>query len=204
MLKRAGDELLHQVADSEQRLNDKQFAAYNAAFQTIEGDLSSVKQVREELNRLEQINLNKPVPKAFDTLTTSEGEWKAHAQLLKNFRSEIFLCRQADGDQWAVIQRFQHNSPYAQAHGETDILLKGNDVRELMTEYMGQMRHTLQFMARNAEVKAQKVVWEQVSDDHPGKVIRAIFERCNAAAESTQAVKQSQVHAVRQSRGIGI
>src|SRR5450631_2054719 len=128
MLKRAGDELLHQVADSEQRLDDKHFAAYHAAVQTIEGDLSGVKRAREELNRLEQVNLDKPVPKAFDTLATPEGEWNAHAQLFKSIRSEIFLCRQAGGDQWAVIQRFQHNSPYAQAHGETDILLKGNDV----------------------------------------------------------------------------
>jgi hypothetical protein len=203
MLKRAGDELLHHVADSEQRLDDKQFAAYNAAFQTIEGDLSGVKRAREELNRLEQVNLDKPIPKAFDTLATPEGEWNAHAQLFKSIRSEIFLCRQAGGDQWAVIQRFQHNSPYAQAHGDTDILLKGNDVRELMTEYMAQMRHTVRFMARNAEVKAQKIIWEQAPDD-PGKVVRAIFERCNAVAENTQALKQSQVHAVRQSRGVGI
>ena len=114
-----------------------------------------------------------------------------------------FAARQAGGDQWAVIQRFQHNSPYAQAHGETDILLKGNDVRELMTEYMAQMRHTVRFMARNAEVKAQKIIWEQAPDD-PGKVVRAIFERCDAVAENTQAVKESQVHAVRQSRGVGI
>jgi len=51
--------------------------------------------------------------------------------------------------------------PYTQAHGDTEILLKGNGPREVATEYMGQMRHTLRFMARNAEVKAQKIVWEQ-------------------------------------------
>jgi hypothetical protein len=203
MLKRAGNPL-HKVPDSHVLLTDEQLAAYNAAFQAIEGDLSDVEHVRKELNRLEQINLNKPVPKAFDTLTTPEGKWDAHAQLLKLFRSEIFLCHQADGGQWAVIQLFQHNSPYAQAHGDTDILLKGNDVRELMTEYMAQVQHTLRFMARNTAAKAQKIVWEQFPDDHPGKVVHAISERCSNVAENTEAIKQAQKYSVRQSRGIGI
>jgi len=65
-----------------------------------------------------------------------------------------------DGDEWAVIQRLEA-SPYTQAHGDTEILLKGSGLREVATEYMAQMRHTLRFMARNAEVKAQRIIWEQ-------------------------------------------
>ena len=203
MLKRQGNPL-HEVPGSDVRLTDEQFAAYNAAYQTIEGDLSAMKPVREALSRLEHVRWEQPMPEAFDTLTTPEGRWKAHGLLLKLFRTEILLCRRAEGNEWAVIQRIQKGSPYAQAQGDVEILLKGNDVREVATEYAVQMRHTLRFMARNAEVKAQKIVWEQFPDDHPGKVIRALSERCDSVAEGTEAIKQTQTQSVRQSRGIGI
>ncbi|HUA37424.1 MAG TPA: hypothetical protein VMA35_03370 [Candidatus Sulfopaludibacter sp.] len=178
-------------------------AAYTAAFQTIEGDLSAMQPVREAVSRLEHVQWERPVPKAFAIIATPEGEWNAHALLLKLFRTEILLCRKAGGDEWAVIQQLQA-SPYTQVHGRIEILLKGNGPREVATEYMAQMRHTLQFMARNAEVKAQKVVWEQFPDDHPGKVVRAISERCDSVAEGTEVIKQTQTQSVRRSRSIGV
>jgi hypothetical protein len=124
MEKREGNPL-HEVPGSDARLTDGQLAAYNAAFQTIEGDLSTMRPVREALSRLEHVQWERPVPKAFANLTTPEGEWNAHALLLKLFRTEILLCRKADGDEWAVIQRLVA-SPYTQAHGDTEILQKGN------------------------------------------------------------------------------
>jgi hypothetical protein len=147
---------LHEVPGSDARLTDGQLAAYNAAFQTIEGDLATMRPVREALSRLERVQWEKPVPKTFATYTTPEGKWNAHGLLLKLFRTEILLCRKADGDEWAVIQRLEA-SPYTQSHGNTEILLKGNGPREVATEYVAQMRHALRFMARNAEVKAQKI-----------------------------------------------
>ena len=202
MLKREGNPL-HEMPGSEVKLTDEQLTAYNAAFQTIEGDLLAMQPVREAVNRLEHVQWERPVPKAFDTLTTPEGKWNAHALLLKLFRTEVLLCRKAGGDEWAVIQRLVA-SPYTQAHGDTELLLKGNDAREAATEYMAQMRHTLRFMARNAEVKAQKIVWEQFPDDHPGKVVHAIAERCDSIAAGAEVIKQTQAQSVRQSRGIGI
>lgn len=202
MLKREGNPL-HEVPGSGVKLTGEQLAAYNAAFQSIEGDLSIMRPVREALSRLEHVQWERPVPKAFAVITTPEGEWNAHALLLKLFRTEILLCRKAGGDEWAVIQQLDA-SPYTQVHGSIEILLKGNGPREVATEYMAQMRHTLQFMARNAEVKAQKVVWEQFPDDHPGKVVRAISERCDSVAEGTEAIKRAQTQSVRHSRGIGV
>ena len=54
MEKREGNPL-HEVPGSEARLTDEQLAAYNAAFQTIEGDLSTMRPVREALSRLEHV-----------------------------------------------------------------------------------------------------------------------------------------------------
>jgi hypothetical protein len=52
MEKREGNPL-HEVPGSDTRLTDEQLAAYNAAFQTIEGDLSTMRPAREALSRLE-------------------------------------------------------------------------------------------------------------------------------------------------------
>jgi hypothetical protein len=46
---------LHEVPGSEARLTDGQLAAYTAAFQTIEGDLATMRPVREALSRLEHV-----------------------------------------------------------------------------------------------------------------------------------------------------
>lgn len=191
------------AAGDEDNLTDSQMAAYDVVFKAIEAELLEMKQVREQLDRLEQINLNKPVPKAFDSIATTAGEWQVRANLLKFFRSEILLGSQSETE-WAVIQRFQPKSLYAQAHGDTDIVLKGNDVREVMTEYMAQVRHTLRFMARNVAAKAQNLVWEQFPTDNPSLVVRALSERCSQVAENSQAIKPSQTETVRQSRGVKI
>lgn len=195
---------LHEVPGSDVKLTDQELTAYNTAMQAIDGDLSIMRPVREALSRLERVQWTNSEPKSFDTITTPEGNWQAHGLLLKLLRCEVFLCRNANGDQWAVIQKLQASSPYAQAHGATDILVKGIDASIVAREYMAQMRHTLRFMARNAEVKAQKIVWEQFPDDHPAKVIHAISERCDSVAEGREVIKQERTQSVRQSRGIGI
>jgi hypothetical protein len=120
----------------------------------------------------------------------------------------VLLCQQAQGDEWAVIQRFQPNSPYAKAHGETEILMKGKDRCELMDEYKAQVQHTLRFMARNMTAKAQHAVWEQSPGENPAKVVRALSERCATAVENPesleQALEQQKQQSVRQSHGMSI
>ena len=195
--------LLHEVPGSDARLDDTQLAAYNLAVEAIDRDLSAMQPVREALNRLERVQWEQPVPKAFQTITTPEGTWTAHGLLLKLFRTQVLLCRRLDGNEWAVIQQLE--SPQGRLlHGAHEILLEGNDVCQLAAEYMAQMRHTLRFMARNAEVKAQEIVWRQVPENNPGEVVRAISERCAGVAEGKEVIKQEQTQSVRQSRGIGI
>lgn len=209
MLKRGGKPIVfHDAQDHTVTLTGEQSTAYDAAIRVIEQDLREIRGVREGLARLENVRWESPAPRAFDTIRTPEGEWSAHAQLFRLFRGEILLCRRAGGDEWAVIQRFPKNSIYAQTHGDTDILLKGNNVRELMNEYMAQVQHTLHFMARNAEAKAQKIVWEQFPDNNPSLVVSAISERCNKVADTNQSLRrfqsQSQAYPIGHSRGIGV
>ena len=206
MLKRTDGQQMHTVPGVAFGLTDRELASFNAALEFIQGDFLEVEPVRKGLNRLEQVHWDLPPREALATVTTPEGEWKAYGQLLKPWRSEVLLCQKANGGEWAVIQRFQSHSPYAQAHGETEILLKGNDRSELMDEYMAQVRHTLRFMARNLVAKAQTVAWEQFPDDNPAKVVRALSQRCALAVENSESLKQAEMEkqSVRQSHGMSI
>jgi len=206
MLKRTDGQNMHAVPGVPFRLTDRELASFNAALESIKGDLLEVEPIREELNRLEKVDWNRTPREAFATVTTPEGEWKGYAQLLKPSRSEILLCQRANGGEWAVIQRFQPNSPYAQGHGATEILMKGNDRGELMDEYKAQVQHTLRFMARNLAAKAQEVAWKNCPDHNPGKVVRAISQRCALAVENPESLEQVLMEkpGIRQSHGMSI
>ena len=185
------------------KLAGGELTAYDAAFETIHAEFLKMEGIKKDLDRLKIVKWEKPDPKAFDFVTTADGKnWKAYAMLLKLPKTEILLCREAG--EWAVIQRLDSRSPYAQAQGETEILLKGNNVRELVTEYMAQADHTLKFMARNLVARAQQVVWERFPNHNPSRVVRAISERCSRAVDNSEAVTQTQDKSVRQSHGIGI
>jgi hypothetical protein len=206
MLKRADGQEMHAVPGVPFRLTDRELASFNTALESIKGDLLEVEPIREGLNRLEKVDWNRPPREAFATVATPEGDWKAYAQLLKPSRSEILLCQKENGGEWAVIQRFQPNSHYAQGHGATEILMKGNDRGELMDEYKAQVQHTLRFMARNLAAKAQEVVWENCPDQNPGKVVRAISQRCAMAVENPKSLEQALMEkpGIRQSHGMSI
>jgi len=206
MLKRADGQEMHAVPGVPFRLTDRELASFNTALESIKGDLLEVEPIREGLNRLEKVDWNRPPREAFATVTMPEGEWKAYAQLLKPWRSEVLLCQKDPGGEWAVIQRFKSDSPYAQAHGPTEILMKGNDRAELMDEYEAQVQHTLRFMARDLAAKAQTVAWEQFPDDNPAKVVRALSQRCAVAAENSESLKQAEMEKphIRQSHGMSI
>src|SRR5205823_9894129 len=102
------------------------------------------------------------------------------------------------------------DSPYARAHGSAEVLLTGDNARDLTNEYMAQAQHTLRFMASNLVAQAQTVVWDQYSHANPDRVMRALSERCAHAVKNTevvqeiQSVTQSVVESPRRSRGIRI
>ncbi len=197
---------MHSVPGVAFRLTDRELASFNAALESIKGDFLEAEPIREQLNRLEKVDWNRPPREAYTTVATPEGEWKAYSQLLKPWRSEVLLCQKDTGGEWAVIQRFKSDSPYAQAHEAAEILMRGNNRAELMDDYKAQVQHTLRFMARDLAAKAQTVAWEQFPDDNPAKVVRALSQRCAMAVENSEALKQAEMEkqSIRQSHGMSI
>ena len=50
---------------------------------------------------------------------------------------EFFLCRPRNSADWSVIQQFLRKAPmYANAHGRREVLTKGQNVREVVIDYV--------------------------------------------------------------------
>jgi hypothetical protein len=192
------------VPGTSQRLTDTELAAYNAAFATIERDFSQIENIKGQLDRLDQISLEKSDSKSLGTVTANGKDWNAHKVLVNLPKGEVLLCQ--EGDQWAVIQRHNIAGRYAQTHGEASVLLTGDSARQAVDEYSSQANHTLRFMARNATAKAQGVVWEKYPDNNPSQVMHAISERCALAVDDPRTLEQRQEldRSIKQSRGMSI
>jgi hypothetical protein len=182
------------ASGSEGELTPNELAAYNAAFKAVRTDFRDLEKIQEQLNRLAKVRWERPDSnlRSFAVVTTPEGaRWNAYGLMLKLSKSEVLLCRQADGADWAIIQRFPPESLYAQAHGSAEILLAGSNVREVATEYTAQAQHTLRFMASNLVAKAQKIAWEQFRENNPARVVQALSERCSQAMSNTEGMAQT-------------
>lgn len=209
MLKRNGDLLRNAVPGFDAKLTDTELASYNAAFSIIQRDYSQIEDVRRQLDRLNNGTWEQSDAKLFDTIHAPDGtEWKAHVSLLQLSKSEMLLCRSERDGKWAIVQRLNTNGSYAGKNGNVAVLLAGNNAHDLVNDYIAQAEHTLRFMARNLTAKAQQVVCEKYPDQNPGRVIRAISQRCALAVDNPEALQQRQEQTidrtVKRSRGMSI
>jgi len=208
-MKGKGQPEMQPASGADGELTPSELAAYNAAFKAVRTDFRDLEKIQEQLNRLGRIRWERPDSnlRSFAAVTTPDGaRWNAYGLMLKLSKSEVLLCRQMEGTGWAIIQRFQPDSLYAQAHGSAEILLGGSSAREVATEYIAQVEHTLRFMASNLVAKAQKIAWEQFRENNPARVVQALSERCSQVMSNTEGMAQTQSvdDANRRTRGIRV
>lgn len=171
-------------------LSEDEINGYRAASSAIAEQLNYAK----DLNR--QLGMERKLPESCDfEVSMSETErWEVRSALLNLNHGEILLCQR--GDEFAVIERFNEDSPYAQANGNAQMLWKGNDATALTEAFKDDARLTLEFMASNCVAKAQKIVWEQYPDHRPGHIVAAISERCNQAVANEETISQKMTNSV--------
>jgi len=206
MLKRKGQVVGSIVPGSTVRLTPGQWNAYTAAFEAISPQFDELRQMQRQVDKLPHTILEQPSssPDTVNTITAEGIEWQRQAQLLTLPKSAIFLCRHPTENEFAIIQQFPVESAYAKANGHGEILLRSADPRQLVREYAGWAQHTLRFMASNLVSKAQRVAFEQFPEHNPGRVIRAISERCMLAVGESVRVMEPMRQTTRHARGIGV
>jgi len=203
MLKRDGEVCKYNVPGFVGRLTRAEFDAYNEAFDVIKDEFAALERIK---NQVKELTANPGVftipdgQSPGESVQTRDGEWRTtdwnvRSRLLKLEHSQVLLCERTTGDgkEFAVIEKFQRDAPYARANGNATVLLTGNDPALVVQDYAANAQHTLRFMASNMVGAAQKVVWERFASQNPSRVIRAISDRCALAVDQAQNEIQMQI-----------
>ena len=174
-LKRNGESVNYSVPGYPFRFPESEIKGYRAAFGVIANEFQSLGELRKQLEKPAAV-----VPSPEKEICTSQlGVWQVRSTLLNLGQSTILLCQKQND--FAVIERFRDNVPYAKANGIAEILLERNDPRELAAAFDANARHTLEFMASNQVATAQKIIWGQFQEHRPARLVEAISERCRLA-----------------------
>jgi hypothetical protein len=203
MLKRNGQRSAHAKSlVKADHLTRGELDAYSEAIEAIEGELEELQHVKDSVKGL----LDDPVIFTIPGGPDSDGiieipnvpadRWRISSSLLKLRNSQIFLCdRKIQGaKEFAIIERFNADSPYAQANREAEVLLVGDDPVLLVQDYAARAEHTLQFMASNLVSKAHRIVWARYASTSPARVISVIFAQCAEAASMGNGVGETAEH----------
>jgi hypothetical protein len=168
------------------RFTDSEMKGYRAAFSVIAPEFESLGELRKQLEKPAAV-----VPSSENEICTSQlGIWQVNSTLLNLGPSSILLCQKQND--FAVIERFRDNVPYAKANGIAEILLERNDPRELAAAFNANAKHTLEFMASNEVATAQRIIWGQFQEHHPARLVEVISERCRLAVADEETISQTQ------------
>jgi len=186
-LRRAGEYQEHQVPGGGfGRFTDSEMKGYRAAFSVIANEFESLGALRKQLEKPTTVVASPET----EICTSQLGVWQVRSTLLNLGPSDVLLCQRQND--FAVIERFRANVPYAKANGIAEILLERSDPRELAAAFNANARHTLEFMASNEVATAQRVIWGQFHEHRPARLIEAISERCRLAVSDEETISQTQ------------
>jgi len=203
MLKRNGEPCQHEVPGYPGRLTASEFQAYGEAFAVVEDQIRAFTEAASALadvdKQLPQISapLMSKVLEPTQSLESEElrdAGWQVRRSLHKSAKSELLLCsRDAERNrEFAVIERFDPNLPYARANGSCEVQLSSNDPRLLLQDYVEQEKQLIQLFRNDLVAQVEEVLSQRYPDQNLSRVVKALAARCNAAEAVDQAQGRSQ------------
>jgi hypothetical protein len=195
---REGEHQEYSVSGGDFRhFTDSEMKGYRAAFSIIAPEFESLGELRKQLEKPTTVA---PSPET-EICTSQIGVWQIRSTLLNLGPSNILLCQKQND--FAVIERFRDNVPYAKANGIAEILLERNDPRELSAAFNANAKHTLEFMASDEVATAQRVIWGQFHEHRPARLVAAISERCRLAVSDEETISPTQTvgHSISNKQG---
>src|SRR6266478_2022836 len=121
------------------RLDEKEIDSYRAAMSAIADQLESLNDFNQQLG----IEGKLPESCDFEIKMSPTEIWEVRSALLNLNHGEILLCQR--GGEYAVIERFNEDSPYALANGDAQMLWKGNHAQALTEAFKDDARLTMEF-----------------------------------------------------------
>jgi hypothetical protein len=190
MLKRNGEVCQAEVPDYPGRLTATEKRAYSAAAANVEGHLRELAEAARALSDVEkQIPQWKagfndtsaaPIHEGMDKPAAGD-RWHLVKTLVKTSRSDLLFCARAvdEGREFAVFEKFDPHSAYAQTQGNPELLLTGDNALGLLEVYLESERRMLQLVKQNIEAAVEESLTEKFPGEDHSRVVRAISARCD-------------------------
>jgi len=203
MLKRNGESCQHEVPGYPGRLTTTEFQAYREAFAVVEDQIREYTEAASALADVEKRfpEIAAPLMSKFLEPAPSLGaeelknsDLQVRCTLCKFARSELLLCsRDAEnGREFAVIERFDPNSPYAKANCSCEVHLVSNDPRLLLQDYVEQEKQLFRLFRSDLVAQVEEILSQKFPDQDLSRVTKAISARCNAVGSVDQPQALSQ------------
>jgi hypothetical protein len=204
MIKRNGQPARHTVPHYSGRLTDAENEAYQTAVAAVESELADLTTVGQALRGVENPGMGTAGASGDPTeiVVGSSDPWQVRKCLVELNQSEVFLCQK--GTEFAVIERFSENSRYAIANGPAEIMLTGNNERQVLQDYAQNERQTLQLLATDLTAKVRETLAAQHPDLNCRRVVEAITRRCDYEINPTQSQAETIAPALQQTHGIRV
>lgn len=189
MLKRNGEICQAEVPDYPGRLTATELRAYKVAVAAVENHLHDLAEAGRALSDVEkQIpqwkgeSESAPAPVLVGTAVENTGnQWHVLKSLVKTNRSELLFCSRVleEGSEFAVFEKFDPNSAYAQAQGNPELLLTSNNPSLLLQDYVESERKMLQLVKQDLQNTVEELLAEKFPAEDNSRVVKAISARCN-------------------------
>jgi hypothetical protein len=204
MIKRNGQPARHTVPHYSGRLTDAENEAYQTAVAAVQSELADLTTVGQALRGVENPGMGTAGASGDPTeiVVGSSDPWQVRKCLVELNQSEVFLCQK--GTEFAVIERFSENSRYAMANGPAEIMLTGNNERQVLQDYAQNERQTLQLLATDLTAKVRETLAAQHPDLNCRRVVEAVTRRCDYEINPTQSQAETIAPALQQTRGMRV
>lgn len=204
MIKRNGQPARHTVPHYSGRLTDAENEAYQTAVAAVQSELADLTTVAQALRGVENPGVGTAGASGDPTeiVVGSSDPWQVRKCLVELNQSEVFLCQK--GTEYAVIERFSENSRYAMANGPAEIMLTGNNERQVLQDYAQNERQTLQLLATDLTAKVRETLAAQHPDLNCRRVVEAVTRRCDYEINPTQSQAETIAPALQQTRGMRV
>jgi hypothetical protein len=201
MLKRDGENCEHPVPNYPGLLTTSEYKAYQAAIPLV------AEQVRLHNERIKLLaELEKRIPEIANQIAGEEFEnllaiesWQFRHSLFKTGRSEIILCSRGtkDEEQFGVIERFDPNSPYARARGDSQEIMRSNNAYLVLQNFVEGERNVLRLYRQDIAGTVDEKLTEMFPRLNTKRVVKAITARCDSQEKQVQSEQETPAKSIK-------
>lgn len=198
MLKRNGENCEHQVPNYPGLLTASEYKAYQSAIPVVAEQVRLYNERTKILTEIENQTSEIAVKVMKQSDVPLVDAWQLRHTLFKSGRGEMQLCsRHAGGKEiFGIIERFDPNSPYAKAQGESEEIMRANNPYLALQNFVESERHVLELFRKDIKATVEEKLSESFPKLDASRVVKAIGAQCGERTK-TQGEKETQTRSIK-------